>query len=187
MKFTVIAKGTYSVEWPKIELCVNGVSCGTAEINSQAEIDFDIALSQASNTIQIVYVNKKEYHTVFENGQIVSDQSLEIQNIRMDDILLDSWFLTQGHYYPDYFQGFLEQCPDADKKLKSQLIWHFPGVFEFDPVPNESQFWFWYRDQRRYIHVKQYSDKDGYREENYIGSFDPLTDLVNDITRLIDV
>lgn len=187
MKFTVIAKAQFSVEWPRIEVTVNGNICGTAEIQDVAEIDFDIDLNQAYNTIAIRYINKQQHHTVFENGAIVQDQTLELQQVRLNDILLDNWFLTQGHYYPNYFEGFLQQCPDAERKLRSQLIWHFPGEFVFESVPSEDKFWFWYRDQRRYIHVKQYSDKEGYREENYIGSFDPLTDLMNDIRKIIDV
>lgn len=187
MKFTVIASGKYSIEWPIIELIVNGKSCGTAEITEYTVADFDIELLQEKNVIEILYTNKKEHHTVVNDSCITSDQSLEIQKIRINDILLDNWFLTQGYYYPDYFAGFLERYPLADKKLKSQLVWHFPGKFIFETVPKESNFWFWYRNQRRYIHIKKYSEKDGYREENYIGSFDPLTDLINEIKRLINV
>lgn len=187
MKFTIIASGTHSIDWPIIELVVNGQSCGTAEVQTHCEVDFDINLDRDQNTIELVYVNKQQYHTVFENDRIVSDQSLELKKVRVDDILLDNWFLTQGHYHPAYFAGFLEQFPGADKKLKSQLIWHFPGTFVFETVPNKEKFWHWYRDQRRYVHIKTYADKDGYREENYIGSFDPLDDLVNDIKGIINV
>lgn len=187
MKFTVIAQGTHSIEWPKIQLLVNGQNCGQHEIHNQSEVDFDINLDQPMNIIEIAYINKQQNHTVFDQGQIVQDQLLEICQVRLDNILLDHWFLTQGHYYPHYFEGFLQQCPDANRKIRSQLIWHFPGRFVFESVPSAKDFWLWYRDQRRYIHIRKYSNKAQYREEGYIGSFDPLIDLISDIERLIDV
>lgn len=186
MKFTVIVKGTYSVEWPQIQLIVNGQVCGEAEIQEHTEVDFDIEFNESCNQIEIAWTNKQQHHTVFEHGRIIQDQTLELCQVRLDDILLDNWFLTQGYYYPDYFEGFLQQVPDAPRQLASQLIWHFPGRFQFEPVPNQQQFWFWYRDQRRYVHIKTHNNKSQYREEQYIGSFDPLTDLVQGIERIIN-
>lgn len=187
MKFTVIAKGTHSVEWPRIEVFVNGKSVGEREVQESSELNFDIDLDQEQNYIRMHYSNKQQHHTVVENGSIVSDQSVELLQVRLDDILLDTWFLTEAHYAPDYFEGFKLQNASAPDQLKSQLIWHFPGNFVFPAVPSESKFWFWYRDQRRFIHIKTYSDKDGYREENYIGSLDPLTDLIQEIKNVINI
>jgi hypothetical protein len=95
--------------------------------------------------------------------------------------------LTEAHYEPEYFAGFRLSNPEAPGQIKSQLIWHFPGNFILPVIPEQSKFWFWYRDQRRFIHIKQYSDKDGYREENYIGSLDPLTDLIQEIENVLDI
>jgi hypothetical protein len=187
MKLTVIAQGTHSVEWPQLEVVVNNVSAGIQEIQTHSEIDFDIDLSQEQNHIEIRYVNKKEHHTVVENGEIISDQSVELIQLRLNDILLDDWFITTGHYSPNYFEGFKTLNPNAPDTLKSQMIWHFPGSFIFVPVPNKNNFWFWYRDQRRYIHVKQYNNKDQYREENYVGSLDPLEDLIKEIKHVINI
>jgi hypothetical protein len=169
MKLTVVATGTYSFEWPIIQVQVNGVDYGTCEIQNTTHANFEIDLDQDQNVIEIHYVNKQQHHTVFDNGAIVQDQSLELKKILINDILLDNWFLTQGHYCPEYFQGFLQQCPDAAKIIRSE------------------HFWFWYRDQSRYVHVKKFDDKGTYRNEGYIGSFDPLTSLVTDIQRYINV
>ena len=187
MKLTVVALGTHSFEWPIIEVQVNGLTCGTCEIKDTTEANFEIDLNQDQNVIEIHYVNKQQCHTVFDNDMIVQDQSLTLKKILINDILLDTWFLTQGHYCPNYFAGFLQQCPNAARKIQSQLIWHFPGKFVFEPVPAYDQFWFWYRDQRRYVHVKKFDDKGNYRNEGYIGSFDPLITLVNNIQRYINV
>ena len=187
MKLTVIAQGTYSIAWPVIEVFVNDCSVGSAKVQELSELDFDIVLDQEQNYIRIHYTNKEEHHTVVDNDEIVSDQSVELLQVRLDDILLDTWFLTETHYVPDYFAGFRLSNPLAPKQLKSQLIWHFPGTLMLPPVPGKDKFWFWYRDQRRFIHIKQYSDKDGYREENYIGSLDPLTDLIKEIKNVLDI
>ena len=58
MKFTIIAKGTHSVEWPVIEVFVNGKSVGATEVKELGEINFDIALDQEQNNIRIHYSNK---------------------------------------------------------------------------------------------------------------------------------
>jgi hypothetical protein len=187
MKLTVIAKGTYSVKWPVIEIFVNDQHAGSAEVQDLSELDFDITLDQEQNYIRIHYSNKEEHHTVIDRGKIISDQSVELLQIRLDDILLATWVLTEAHYEPEYFAGFRLSNPEAPVQLKSQLIWHFPGNFILPAVPEQSKFWFWYRDQRRFIHIKQYSDKDGYREENYIGSLDPLTDLIQEIENVLDI
>lgn len=187
MKFTVIARGTHSVEWPRLEVFVNNKSVGEQEVQEHSELDFDVTLDQELNYIKIHYNNKEQHHTVVDNGTIVSDQTVELLQVRLDDILLDTWFLTEGHYAPDYFEGFKLQYADAPDQLKSQLIWHFPGNFVLPAIPTEDKFWFWYRDQRRFIHTKTYSDKDGYREENYAGSLDPLTDLIQEIKNVIDI
>jgi|688.fasta_scaffold909270_2 hypothetical protein len=189
MKFTVIAKGTKSSEYPRLRLLVNGKVCGETEVVDWCEHNFDIYLDQDNNNfIELEYFNKNENHTVIRDGQIVSDQILELQSVRLDDILLDSWFITEGCYCPRYFEGFKRQVPDAPASIKSQLIWHFPGSFQFAPVPNESKFWFWYRDQRRQVHSAQFSSvKDQLRDEAYVGSLDPCQDLIQEIKHIINV
>lgn len=188
MIITVVAEGVYSVDWPKLRLLVNGIDMGSFEVKSHCEYDFEINLDQDINNIAIEYINKTENHTVVQDGKIVSDQHVELKAIRIDSILLDSWFLTEGHFYPNYFEGFLKICPDAATELKSQLIWHFPGRFKFQSVPNESKFWFWYRDQRRHVHNKKFvSEKDKLRDEAYVGSLESYTDLIEEIKKIFYV
>ena len=189
MKFTVVAKGTKSTEWPRLRILVNELCYGDFEIIDCCEHDVNIELPNVNtNFIELDYYNKNESHTIVENGQIVCDQSLELVSIRIDDILLDNWFITEGYYCPRYFAGFKQQFPDAPSTVKSQLIWHFPGNFQFAPIPAESQFWFWYRDQRKLVHSAQYiTAKDRARDEGYVGSLDLHKELVEEIRRLINV
>lgn len=186
MKFTVIAKGEHSDEWPEIEVWVNDSCQGRARIEGHSELDFDISLPHGWNNLRLEYTNKQEHHTKTAGGSVIADQVLTLQQVRIDDILCDTWMLTDGHYRPRYFPGFLASSPEAPAHLPSQLIWHFPGTFVFPDLPSEDVFWEWYRDQR-YAHLQQYQGKDWHREEKYIGSRDMHQDLVSQIKQLIDV
>lgn len=185
--FTVIAAGSYSEDWPKIEVFENDRSCGVAQIQDLSEVNFPIKLENEQNIIRIAYTNKTESSTKVRDGVIISDQFLEIKNIRINDILLDQWILTESDYYPKYFTGFLEHNPFAETKLRSQLIWHFPGNFIIQPLPNKKIFWDWYFYQRRYVYVNHYHGKDKIRNDEYAGSVEPLTELLNEIRELINV
>lgn len=188
MKLTVIAQGWHSDEWPLLSITVNNKEYCQKEIQNLTEFDIDINLLEENNSVSINYINKQEHHTKFENNSIVSDQYVEIKALRLDDILLDSWVLTEGTFYPNYFDGFLQQCPDAATNIRSQLIWHFPGKFILPALPSESNFWLWYRHQRRNIHVTHYSQgNSAYREEAYIGSLDSHKDIVEEIKKIINV
>jgi hypothetical protein len=176
------------VVWPAVRVYVNNRLVVDQTIDQNNTCTFDADLSQSQNQLRVHYYNKCETHTVANANRVVeSDQYLEITKIHVNDILLGSWMLTEGHYCPDYFAGFLEQVPGAPKKLKSQLIWHFPGNFYFADLPNKENFWFWYRDQRRYVHAQAHNGKDDYRDEAYVGSLESHQDLINEIKKLIDV
>jgi hypothetical protein len=187
MKLTIIAEGVHSIDWPEISISVNNQVVGTGVVNEYSELDFEFELNQVENQVCIHYINKKEHHTVQHNNVIISDQSLTLTGIRVNDILLNNWIITEGYYYPDYFEGFKEQVPDAPKKLHSQLIWHFPGKFALPVLPHKNNFWHWYRNQRRHVHAETHKGKDDYRDEAYIGSLNNHQDLINQIKKLINV
>jgi hypothetical protein len=189
LTFTLTFQPVFSVEWPAVQVYVNDQLIADQVLDQHnACCSFLADLSKQQNQLRIHYYNKSQSHTVVNStGVIDSDQCLELTKVHVNDILLGSWMLTEGHYCPDYFAGFLSQVPDAPKKLKSQLIWHFPGNFYFSSLPNNETFWYWYRDQRRYIHVRTHQGKDDYRDEAYIGSLESQQDLVDEIKRLINV
>jgi hypothetical protein len=187
MKFTLTFRPTCSTAWPAVKIYVNDCLVLDQAIDSPI-CEFFATLDAVDNQLRVSYYNKNESHTVVDaQGRIVSDQCLELCKLHIDDILVGSWMLTEGHYRPTYFEGFLLQNPSAPAQLKSQLIWHFPGDFYFPVLPSEQQFWWWYRDQRRYVHAKTHQAKDNYRDEAYIGSLESHQDLINEIRKLINV
>jgi hypothetical protein len=178
----------FSLDWPAVRVYVNDQLVADQEINQINTCTFDATLSQLQNKIRVHYYNKSQNHTVTSiNGKIESDQYLEVTKVHVNNILLGAWVLTEGYYCPDYFDGFIKQQPDAPAKLQSQLIWHFPGNFYFPDLPDNKMFWWWYRDQRRYIHVQAHNGKDDYRDETYIGSLESHQDLIDEIKQLINV
>ena len=117
-------------------------------------------------------------------GEIAKDQSLQLSRIWVDDVLMQSWFLTDGKYVPEYFEGFLSQFPDSPTIQKSQLMWHFPGKYT---INFSNPFWPWYSNNRKHYSKKINVDKDQERWENYSGSFDSHQNLVDEIYNLINV
>lgn len=179
----------FSVEWPAIKIYENDqllLDQVITNINTQCRFTIDLARDQ--NQLVINYYNKEQQYTIVDhNGQITSDQSLEITTVHVNNILMNSWMLTEGHYIPNYFSGFQEQVPNTPTQLQSQLIWHFPGNFYLTMLPSKKNFWWWYRQQRRFVHVKTYQGKDDYRDEAYIGSLDSHQDLIDEIKQIINV
>ena len=133
--------------------------------------------------MKINYFNKKEKHTAHKDGVILQDQYLNLNFIRIDDILIEPWVLTDGYYEPEYFPGYLKCIHKPDTKLKSQLIWHFPGNFCFPTFTKN--FWDWYFEQKQKKEVIKFLDKDPERITKFRGSLDPCTDLVQKIKELI--
>jgi hypothetical protein len=172
-------------KYPKIEVSVNDLILGDFDIvdNSFVDVEIPDSILFDTNSLKVRYVNKTEKDTKVANGKIVEDQFLELHRCWVDNILCEPWFLTESHYYPQYFQGFLDFCPNPEYKIKSQLIWHFPGYVElFFP----RDFWNWYSFERRKYALKAHTDKDIERWENYTGNFELHKDVIDDIRKLIN-
>ena len=172
-------------KWPLIEIIVNGKFLGQFEIIGNTFVDIEISkeIIIEKNSLKINYKNKTDQDTINVDGVNVEDQYLELHRCWIDHILCEPWLLTESYYYPEYFAGFLEFCPDAEKEIKSQLVWHFPGIFEIC-FPNN--FWDWYCYERRKYALKANLDKDVERWENYTGNFELHQDVIDDIRKLIN-
>lgn len=187
MKLTVIAKGHCSQVYPEIKIFENSQCIGHHVVQDLCEMDVEIQLSQPNNMITIEYFNKLESHTRVENSVIVQDQYVELIDLRVDDILLDRWMLTESDYQPAYFDGFRLTNPTAPVTIRSQLIWHFPGQLILQSLPPADVFWEWYYHQRRNVYVDFLDGKDQQRNEQYAGSTELYAELIQEIKDLINV
>jgi len=187
MKLTVIAKGHCSQVCPEIKIFENNQCIGQHIVQDLCELDVEIQLAQPNNVISINYFNKLGSHTKIEDSVIVQDQFVELMDLRLDDILLDRWMLTESDYCPDYFAGFQLANPDAPAIIRSQLIWHFPGQFVLQSLPSTGVFWEWYYHQRRNVYVDQLDARDQQRNEQYAGSTELYPELIQEIKDIINV
>jgi hypothetical protein len=178
-------RATCGRSWPRMMMLANNMTMSNNEITDQdtcvtLELQ-DYAWDRAPNNISIAYFSKTERETVMRDGSIVADQSLELVKVLADDILLEPWFWTDHCYYPDYFRGYLEQCPDAPKKIKSQLCWHFPGRFMLLNLPVYSEFWTWYHEQRTTRILKDLVDPTGQIKNNHRGLTNEDRELIKEL------
>lgn len=191
IEFEFRFRATQGRSWPRIILLANNMTMGYHDINNQrcsaSMVLKDYSWSQGPNNISISYFSKDERDTVVRGGSIVADQSLELISIHADGILLEPWFWTDHCYQPDYFRGFLEKQPDAPRKIKSQLIWHFPGRFTITGLPVWSQFWSWYQSERTSRVIKDLVDPTGQISNNHRGFSDEDRALINDIKETLHV
>jgi len=185
IKFQITYKSSFCYQWPKIKIYNNGNFIKEVECNNE-KFEFTFVPAEKNNLV-LDWFNKSEKHTKIQNGKIVEDQSIEILNLRIDDIQVESWMLTDTHYEPRYFRGFIKQHQDKnivlETKLKSQLIWHFPGKFVFQEFPQN--FWDFYFQKKQDKEVINFLDKDPDRIHKFRGSLDPCLDIVLQLKKLI--
>jgi hypothetical protein len=177
---------TFCVEWPIVNILHNKKIIKTFDTSKQVcEVGVK---EEKSNLLQIHYFNKKEKHTVHNQNKIIVDQTLQLCNTRVDNIQIEKWYMTDGIYEPLYFKGYLEQLKQSrtnfpiEKKLKSQLIWHFPGVFTFPIFEN---FWDDYFKNKNDKEIIKFLDVAPDKKDKYRGSLESCKDIAEKIKNLI--
>jgi hypothetical protein len=183
MRFSFEFFPQQGISWPAISISMNGKLGQSFTVDSKESIHCEFDTADNENCLQIFY-QKTEQETVVKHGQIVKDQNLQLNRIWVDDVLMEPWFITDGCYYPQYFQGILEKFPDWPQQLPSQLIWHFPGIYKINFL---CPFWPWYSQQRKKFSQPLHTDKDNERWENWSGSDNAHEDIVQKIYKLLNV
>jgi hypothetical protein len=183
LQISICISGHVSTDAPAIKISHNQTVVATAKISKpQQWIDFYVVPTE-ENQLTVDFYNKLPEHTICENNEIVSDMWLELHNIRVDDILLQSWFLNDGYYVPRYFEDFLKSFPDSPARLNSQRIWHFPGTYHACVFPED--IWAWYHFERTARTKLDNMDKDLHRWEKFVGSAERYPEIVAEIKELI--
>ena len=108
MKLTLYCTPHFCGQWPVIKVILNNKEINTFQVTKEhPNITVNLKLEEQNN-LKINYFNKKEKHTAYKDGAILQDQYLSLDCIRIDDILVETWLLTDGYYEPDYFPGYLK-------------------------------------------------------------------------------
>lgn len=179
MKFLFEFFPTQGQSWPKISIGYGDQCYNNLTVSDQTPIELDF--SGECDNIKITY-HKSPNETIVDQGTIIKDQSIQLNRIWVDDVLMEPWFITEGCYYPQYFASIKEQFPDWPTQIPSQLIWHFPGIYT---ITIAHPFWPWYSNQRKKFSQVQHTDKDKERWENWSGSHQAHSDIVQEIYQLL--
>jgi hypothetical protein len=159
--------------------CVKGLSWPTLSFNNSVEtkvIPVDeytqtiLVTCQSSN--QVIFVNrtgKTGQETIVVDGNIVRDQTVTLEKIWVDEILLDiDMILEEACFVNDFPLDYIEYCKKQNIALAATEshwnTWYFNGVWTYKfNVP----FWPWYFKKRKEKQFKYHSEKD---REMFIGS-----------------
>ena len=142
--------------WPVLDF---SAYCSLTEIPI-SEFNKKVTIKTKIDDNQLVFknINKNEFDTVVENGTVVRDQSVRLNRMWVDDILIN--FNTVQQYIkfvPIYRDSFLKYC------LQNNI------TVDYNPYPLElfhngqwsfsfkQPFWYWYADLIRDQTTKNFS------------------------------
>jgi hypothetical protein len=81
--------------WPEVNISINGELHRNLEIAGQQTLTFTVKKPRRRNLIKIQLVNKKANDTLMENGTIVSNKHIKLDNFVIHGSRFDNNFLTQ--------------------------------------------------------------------------------------------
>lgn len=138
LNFKLQLGATFWNKLPEFSIYVNDnlIQKGAVDQTGKIVVEFDHELSEGVNSLRIQLTNKEPTDTVIENGEIVKDMLLNIDNITIDGISLDQ-LLHNSYYILDQEQSFNGQkITRMDSCIN--LGWNGTYVLEFS-----SPFYIW--------------------------------------------
>lgn len=142
LSFVVALSGTFWERRPQFSIWLDDHMVVSSEIVSaaQQEIKFERTIDEGAHTLKIRLENKTTADTVTENGEIVKDMLLNIDDITIDDISLGNLLWT-AEYILDKKQSFKDQEIDHLDSCVN-LGWNGTYVLKFT-----SPFYIWLLEQ----------------------------------------
>jgi hypothetical protein len=138
LSFVVALSGTFWDRRPQFSIWFDDHQVVASEIGStaQQEIKFERTVDEGAHTLKIRLENKSNRDTVVENGEVVKDMLLNIDDIIIDDISLghliwDAEYLLDR---PQIYQG--KEINHLDRCVN--LGWNGTYVLKFT-----SPFYIW--------------------------------------------
>jgi hypothetical protein len=144
---------------------------------------FDIAVED-SNSLVLDFYSKTESDTLVDHGRIIADTEFKILHVWCDGIRLETWFRNSAVYRPIYFDGFLQNCPDAPLEITAPYQFNFPGTISWTW---DNNFWDWYFEQKNQFEVINFLDQEPDRIWKFRGSLDPCEDIVSKIRQVLEL
>lgn len=113
----------------------------TVDANVSEYFEFDAELPEGDHELKVVFLNKTSVDTVQDNnGAIVSDLLLNIDEIEIDEIELATLKWTESVYTPDYPSDYLDESQKQVKTVENcvNLGWNGTWTLKF-----QSPFYLW--------------------------------------------
>ena len=109
LTFAVTLSGTYWDHKPQFSIWLDDRVITQSEISSTAQqtVNFEHAVDEGSHTLKIRLENKTTADTIIENGSVIKDMLLNVDDITIDDISLGN-LLWSAEYVldnPQEYQG----------------------------------------------------------------------------------
>lgn len=108
LKFDITLSGTYWGKRPQFSIWLDEQVVKQTEFKDQVQtVSFTRELYEGQHSLKIRLENKDDHDTVIENGQIVKDMLLNIDDIIIDDISIGN-LLWSAEYildHPQEYQG----------------------------------------------------------------------------------
>ena len=107
LSFVVALSGTFWDRRPQFSIWLDDHAVIQSEIASTAQqpVTFDRTIDEGMHTLKIRLENKTTADTVIENGEVVKDMLLNIDDITIDDISLGN-LLWSAEYILDHKQTY---------------------------------------------------------------------------------
>ena len=138
-------KGT---DWPKWNFEQPYTVVSAVENDHIQNIKVNIRLDDTDTKITLNNFGKSINDTVIENNKIVRDQSIEIQKIWVNGVLLELLTLQDSfEFYPKYQQSDWAYAHEKGTHLptcRNETKLHYNGSWHFE---FEQPFFYWYNDQ----------------------------------------
>jgi hypothetical protein len=159
----------------------------SSQIINQYEVDdtqtilIDIPVTNDTTSILLKNYGKTDQDTIIEDGRILADQTLTVNKIWINDILLENFVVKDySQMIPNYNQSNLNYADEhniiLDKILNTNTM-HYNGVWKFN---FEQPFFKWYNK----ILIDKLSNFNHWVSQSHLGLADD--DKVKTLKKLLD-
>lgn len=97
----IVLSGTFWKTPPRAKTYINDILIFDDLVIDKKIISWSGKLSDGIHKLTIELYGKDKYQTVLENGKIIKDQLLNIEEISFDDIDIEHLKHSLSNYYPD--------------------------------------------------------------------------------------
>ena len=134
LKFDITLSGTYWDKKPQYSVWLDDVKVISGECDqAQQVVSFEHTVSEGNHNLKIRLENKTDSDTVLDNGTVVKDMLLNIDDITIDDISLgnllwdSNFILDEPHEYQGKTITQLDHCVNLG--WNGSYVLNFYGPF----------------------------------------------------------